>query len=404
MGAGQRGHWFKCRHERGIRTVKERFTLWPDHTLFDEAVAFAAERRLSDTLRMLKRIGSWQHRQSRHGSQNHDWHDAELLWLQGVVLERSRHAAKAADVWRRLAPLFKQIARRESSFLPQCARCAERVLEFAPSWYGVATQLRHVAGDVSATAAAFREHALSKDGDRPVDAPDGARPGKFALPDQTGTQSTNSPDSHASKLKLKAKRELIRKTYRDMHQPSTVVELSEEYLKLDSLDGVVWAWYGHRLADLGRYSDAAVALQTARGLVATQGSRAFVRTCQGDLEFDQGRYAQAEECYREAADCDGAGDWPMIMLGRTLARLGCVGDAEQCFRKAVSLNGSHPATALYELGRILRAQSEFFESRRILKQALALESHDDVREALADVERVIRLQSRAGGKPTALPS
>ena len=39
------------------------------------------------------------------------------------------------------------------------------------------------------------------------------------------------------------------------------------------------------------------------------------------------------------------------------------------------------------------------EARRILKQALVLSSHVDVYEALADVERVIRLQSSSGRTP-----
>ena len=159
--------------------------------------------------------------------------------------------------------------------------------------------------------------------------------------------------------------------------------------------------YGHSLIELGRYTDAAAALQTARGLVTTEDKRGFVLQCHGDLEYAQGHYPQAERFYREAVGCEGVGDWPSILLGRVLFRLGAVDDAEQCFRQAVNANGSHPATALYELGRILRARSALFESRRVLKQALALESHDDIRECLADVERVIRLQSPRGGKPKA---
>ena len=70
---------------------------------------------------MLKRIRSWQHRQSRYGKENHDWHDAELLWLQGVVLERGRQPSKAESLWLRLARVYKGIARLgESAFLP-CA-------------------------------------------------------------------------------------------------------------------------------------------------------------------------------------------------------------------------------------------------------------------------------------------
>jgi tetratricopeptide (TPR) repeat protein len=187
-----------------------------------------------------------------------------------------------------------------------------------------------------------------------------------------------------------------------LEQPATVVELCEQYLKLESTDGVVWAWYGHSLSELGRYGESASALQTARGLVTTEDTRAFVFQCQGDLEYQQGRYSRAAEFYREAV-AEGVGDWALIMLGRVLFRLAATDEAEECLRRAVAMNGTHPATALLELGRILRSRSALFESRRVLRQALTLESHDDIRECLADVERAIRLQSPAGGRPKKLP-
>ena len=381
---------------------------WDPHntrweTLFDQAVSLADARRLSDTLSMLKRIRSWQHRQKRYGRDNHDWHDAELLWLQGVVLERARQPLRAGSVWLRLARAYQGISSHgESAFLPRCAHCAERVLGFAPSWFSVATQLRERAGDIPAIAASLRKLALGLDDGATDVAVETAefKPVQASL--ERINQSTNSPSSSMSKAKLRAKREVIRKTYRELEQPATVVELCEQYLKLDSQDGVVWAWYGHTLIELGRYTDAAVALQTARGLVTTEDIRGFVLQCRGELEYAQGHYPQAEAFYREAVGCEGMGDWPLILLGRVLFRLGAVDDAERSFRQAVSVNGTHPATALYELGRILRARSALFESRRVLKQALALESHDDIRECLADVERAIRLQSAPGGKPKAL--
>jgi len=70
-----------------------RNTRW--ETLFDEAVTLASRRRLSSSLSMIKRIRSWQHRQS---FENHSWHNAELLWLQGLVLERARQRTKARSV------------------------------------------------------------------------------------------------------------------------------------------------------------------------------------------------------------------------------------------------------------------------------------------------------------------
>jgi tetratricopeptide (TPR) repeat protein len=377
-----------------------RNTRW--ETLFDQAVTLAAARRLSDTLSMLKRIRSWQHRQNRYGKENHDWHDAELLWLQGVVLERARQPSKADPVWLRLARVYKDIARLgESAFLPRCTRCAERVLGFAPSWFSVATQLRDRAADVSATSASFRQLGLGSDDGGIVGAIQRTNSAEAEL-SREGPATPRHAATSPNKSKLLAKREAIRKTYRDLEQPATVVELCEQYLKLESADGVVWAWYGHSLSELGRYGESAGALQTARGLVTTEDTRAFVFQCQGDLEYGQGRYSQAAEFYREAV-AEGVGDWALIMLGRVLFRLAATDEAEQCLRQAVAMKGSHPATALLELGRILRSRSALFESRRVLRQALALESHDDIRECLADVERAIRLQSPAGGRPKKLP-
>jgi tetratricopeptide (TPR) repeat protein len=377
-----------------------RNTRW--ETLFDQAVTLADARRLSDTLSMLKRIRAWQHRQSRYGKENHDWHDAELLWLQGVVLERARQPTKADPVWLRLARVYEVIARGgESAFLPRCARCAERVLGFAPSWFSVATRLRDRAADVAATTASFRQLALGSDDGGMVSVVQSRSPGEVEV-SRKGTGSRTDAATSLRRSKLSAKRETIRKTYRDLEQPATVVELCEQYLKLESTDGVVWAWYGHSLSELGRYGESASALQTARGLVTTEDTRAFVFQCQGDLEYQQGRYSRAAEFYREAV-AEGVGDWALIMLGRVLFRLAATDEAEECLRRAVAMNGTHPATALLELGRILRSRSALFESRRVLRQALTLESHDDIRECLADVERAIRLQSPAGGRPKKLP-
>jgi hypothetical protein len=234
---------------------------------------------------MLKRIRSWQHRQSRYGKENHDWHDAEILWLHGVVLERARQPSKADPVWLRLARVYKDIARLgESAFLPRCARCAERVLGFAPSWFSVATQLRERAADVSATAAYFRQLALGSDDGSMVSAIQRTSAGEAELSRERSATPRHAATS-PNRPKLLAKREAIRKTYRDLEQPATVVELCEQYLKLESTDGVVWAWYGHSLSELGRYGESAGALQTARGLVTTEDTRAFVFQCQGDLEL-----------------------------------------------------------------------------------------------------------------------
>jgi len=198
-----------------------------------------------------------------------------------------------------------------------------------------------------------------------------------------------------SKAGLKAKREVIRRAYRELDQPATVVELCEQYLKLDALDGVIWAWAGDSLREIGRNDEARLALQTARGLVETDEKRAFVLQCQGDLALAEGAYAEAERLYREGLALHSAHQSLWLDLGRVIFDVGRIEEAEEIFRKAVKLDGVFTGACLYEVGRCLRARGEYFEARRILKQAVKLVP-DDERPglALADVERVIRVASK----------
>jgi hypothetical protein len=136
-----------------------RHTRWEE--LFDKAVELAANRRLSATLSLIKRIRAWQHRQPRHGNENHSWHDAELSWLQGVVLERARQRTRASRIWHRLGRFLETELKSEDWFLPKCGRCAERSLGFAPNWFSVASALRTHTGDLQPLPEALSERALS---------------------------------------------------------------------------------------------------------------------------------------------------------------------------------------------------------------------------------------------------
>lgn len=371
-------------------------TRW--ETLLDNAAAAAAEGRLPDALAKVKRLRAWQRRQNRGGLANHQWHDAELLWLEGVLLEHVGEPTRADAVWRRLARLFTNIAPRDFYFLPKCVYCAEREIGIAPNWFAVARSLREGADDIAATVAQFRRHAL---GESPAPLAETAvgevlEPVADVAPSVLPT--TQPHESPISAAALRAKRETIRLAYRELNQPAVVVHLSEEFLKVDPVDGVVWYWYGHRLAELARCEEAATALQTARGLVTRDDIRSLVLTAQGDLERNRGRLAEAEAYYREATECEGCGDLPWVALGRLHFVQGAFADAERCFRAAIAHPDRLPATALFELGLVLRARSSRFEARRVLTQALALSSHVEIYEALADVERVIRLQTRSGQK------
>jgi hypothetical protein len=112
--------------------------------MFDQAVVMAAGRELANTLSKIRRIRAWQRRQPPHSAANNSWHDAELLYLEALVLERARHLQKARVVRVKLAGLFVTNSRLwgDKWFLPWCRPCASRSLGFAPNWYSVALELR----------------------------------------------------------------------------------------------------------------------------------------------------------------------------------------------------------------------------------------------------------------------
>lgn len=150
----------------GQRTMPSQDQLrW--EMLFETAVTLAASRRLFATVSMLKRLLSWQHRQKDFGATNNKWHDAELLWLEGVALERARRRGRAKTIWLRLAKLYDRqvlpIPYGGDLFLTYpCQQCSTRTLGFADNWYSVALQLRSVSG-VEALARSLENHARGTD-------------------------------------------------------------------------------------------------------------------------------------------------------------------------------------------------------------------------------------------------
>jgi tetratricopeptide (TPR) repeat protein len=198
-------------------------------------------------------------------------------------------------------------------------------------------------------------------------------------------------------------REKIRKTYRETEHPATLVELCDQYLKAEPDDGIVWAWYGHSLIALARFDVARAALERAGALVGENEQRAFVLRCLGDLEYAQGRHAEAQVLYCEAFALAPEYDAALIAAGRAAFGQGDLEGAEAAFRKAASVNGPFRGAALYEVGRVLRARGAFFEARRVLKQALDLVPQDPrLREMLADVEAAMRVRSHSQPPPDPL--
>src|SRR5262245_45015130 len=89
---------------------------------FDAALASASRRHLADSLGRSRRLRAWQRRQPENGLENHSWHEAELLWLEGIVLERAGQSRGAAQAWARLADLYCRSV-GEAWLLPRCHTC-----------------------------------------------------------------------------------------------------------------------------------------------------------------------------------------------------------------------------------------------------------------------------------------
>jgi len=136
-----------------------RNTRW--HELFDAAVESVSRRRLSEALARLDRVGTWQRHQTRYGTENHVWHDAEVLWLRGVALERARKRTLARATWTKLARIYTKAAGRPlESFEPFCLCCGERELTFSPNWLSASRMLREVAAQgETAVSIALAEYA-----------------------------------------------------------------------------------------------------------------------------------------------------------------------------------------------------------------------------------------------------
>ena len=125
--------------------VSSRHAEWERH--FESAVDLAVHGKTTASLAKVARLRRWQRRQPLNGLDNHSWHDAELLWLEGVLLERSRQARKARLVWTRVARLLAAAIRAgETWFLPRCETCARRPAVLAPQWLGTARRLKRLRG------------------------------------------------------------------------------------------------------------------------------------------------------------------------------------------------------------------------------------------------------------------
>ena len=85
--------------------------------------------------------------------------------------------------------------------------------------------------------------------------------------------------------------------------------------------------------------------------------------CQGDLEYEQGRYAQAAAFSREAVAED-VGTWPLVVLGRVLFRSAATDGAERCLRPRSSDGWLPSCDGTLRDGASASIAISLFEARR----------------------------------------
>jgi hypothetical protein len=131
---------------------------------FDDAVRLVSERQLSAALQAVKKLRTWQGR-GGWSNADHPWHRAELLWLEGVALERASRSRQAEATWQTLLELVRRERASPSGLLRRCATCASRRLPFAKSWYETARDLEYVVDDEVAAFALLRAVATAEASD-----------------------------------------------------------------------------------------------------------------------------------------------------------------------------------------------------------------------------------------------
>lgn len=137
---------------------KARIAKWEQS--LDEAVELIEGRRLSQALRALARLRTWQHR-GGSGNANSAWHDAEILWLEGVALERARRGVQARLRWHKLAQLTIRESSKSWWLHPFCMTCATRQLPFADNWFSIAKQISPISKDEALVAGFLEEYGFT---------------------------------------------------------------------------------------------------------------------------------------------------------------------------------------------------------------------------------------------------
>ncbi|MGD1979118.1 MAG: tetratricopeptide repeat protein [Akkermansiaceae bacterium] len=177
---------------------------------------------------------------------------------------------------------------------------------------------------------------------------------------------------------------------READQVASACVLYEEILTNDEEEDLASTLlYAHDLIDLGNYGQALATLQRIEDLVPESGLASFY-WARGTAFEETGDLAQAERCYREAAEKDRENRGGYLIQAAGMAfRQGEPAKAEYLVREALKADCERDE-AYGNLGYYLACQRRFSEARTAFEEVLRIDpENENAREWLMDLEHLV---------------
>jgi tetratricopeptide (TPR) repeat protein len=172
----------------------------------------------------------------------------------------------------------------------------------------------------------------------------------------------------------------------DAHLPAYSAAVLRDAVKENPKTGIFWLLLGDDLTSLLRFDEAEDALK--RGLELTPADkRRNAYSLLGHLADAVGDSSRAEEWYKMAIDNAPRNASGYIYLGALYASLCRMDDAENMHRQGAMCSDGCVDEAYFNLGLVLRAQGRLGEAKECFERAIALE---DVEMAMAYASKEVQ--------------
>lgn len=152
---------------------------------------------------------------------------------------------------------------------------------------------------------------------------------------------------------------------------ATSLELYKWYLRFRPDDVEAAFSYAQCLRVIGRWEEAEEEFLRIRD----SGFKYSVANLNAQLAMihaECGKLESAEQLWKNACERRGAPGWAWILRAANLVHLGCLSDAEACYRKSIGLEEANDDEAYLNLGWAFRVQGRYDEARSAYNKALEI--------------------------------